>query len=137
MELNLEPIPCTIPDIWPHNEESQWLTNMVSNIFLAAAFSISYFVEESWIWIRILLLLGQGLVANLAIQRCQIKAFIWSLLFLLVNIYKLASMAFKHRPLQVPNYLNVSLVLKLFKLTAGRAQSQIVRDPLRGYLKKQ
>ena len=109
MELTLEPIPCTF-DFWSQNEESQWFTDMASNIFLAAAFSISYFVEESWIWVRILLLLGQGLVANLAIQRCQIKAFIWSLLFLFVNIYKLASMAFKRRPLQVPNYLNVSFV---------------------------
>ena len=110
MELTLEPIPCTF-DFWPHNEESQWFTDMASNIFLAAAFSISYFVEESWIWIRILLIIGQALASQLALQKCQIKAFIWALLFIFVNVYKLVKLGYQNRPTQLPAYLNVSRII--------------------------
>ena len=95
---------------WPKNDDTQWLQDITSNLFLALAFSISYFVEESWTWIRVLLIIGHAIAANLSVNRCQIKAFIWAILLIAVNVYRLLKTAYNHRPSKVPRYLHVSFL---------------------------
>ncbi len=37
---------------WPSGDNTQYFTYMTANVILASAFSMSYFFEEPWIWIR-------------------------------------------------------------------------------------
>ena len=46
---------------WSKEDDSQWLTDITSNLLLAIAFSVSYFIEEPWIWIRLLLIFGHAI----------------------------------------------------------------------------
>lgn len=108
MDYNLEPVLCGGDGA---RKNSQWLTEFSSNLVLTAAFSMSYFFEDVWIWIRILLIIGQVLASHVALQNCQIKASIWAFLFVLVNVYKLVKLGYQNRPPQMPAYLNVSGML--------------------------
>ena len=110
MEYTLEPVSCG-GDYGAHKDSQQWFTEISSNLILTAAFSMSYFLEDVWIWIRILLIIGQALVSHVALQKCQIKAFIWALLFIFVNVYKLVKLGYQNRPTQLPAYLNVSGII--------------------------
>jgi hypothetical protein len=99
------PIPC---NHWSStDDDSEWLTEVTTNLILGCAFTLSYFVEEPWIGIRLILVLGHAVAANLALNRCSGKAFLWALLLMGVNIYKLSKSAYNHRPSLVPSYLQV------------------------------
>ena len=91
--------------------DSQWLPDITSNFLLALAFSFSYFVEEPWIWIRLALILGHGIAASLSLSRCQIKAFMWAVLLIAVNIYRLVKLGISHWPTRMPKYLQVILFI--------------------------
>ena len=111
MEYTLEPVSCGGDYGAHHKDSQQWFTEISSNLILTAAFSMSYFFEDVWIWIRILLIIGQVLASHVALQNCQIKASIWAFLFVLVNVYKLVKLGYQNRPPQMPAYLNVSGML--------------------------
>ena len=83
------------------------MPDYTSNFLLALAFSVSYFIEEPWIWIRLALILGHGIAAKLSLSRCQIKAFMWAILLIAVNIYRLIMIAISHLPTRMPKYLQV------------------------------
>ena len=105
MEISLEPIRAHFDF---KSEDTQWLTNLASNLILAIALSLSYYGEKSWIWMRILLILAQMAAAHVAMQKCQVTAFIWACLFCGVNIYKLALIGMNYSPRQqLPNHLKV------------------------------
>ena len=105
MEISLEPIRGHFDF---KSEDTQWLTDLASNLILAIALSLSYYGEKSWVWMRILLILAQMAAAHVAMQKCQVKAFIWAFLFFVVNIYKLALMGMDYTPRQqLPNHLQV------------------------------
>ena len=105
MEISLEPIKGHFDF---KSEDTQWLTDLASNIILAIALSLSYYGEKSWVWMRILLILAQMAAAHVAMQKCQVTAFIWAFLFCVVNIYKLALMGMDYTPRQqLPNHLQV------------------------------
>ena len=89
------------------DSDSQWLPDITSNFLLALAFSISYFVEEPWIWIRIALILGHGIAAKISLSRCQIKAFMWAVLLIAVNIYRLVMIGINYWPIRMPKHLQV------------------------------
>jgi hypothetical protein len=91
--------------------DSQWLPDITSNFLLALAFSFSYFVEEPWIWIRLALILGHGIAASLSLSRCQIKAFMWAVLLITVNCYRLVKIGISHWPTRMPKYLQVILII--------------------------
>lgn len=97
---------------WTNRYESdtdlQWLTDITSNLFLGMAFSLSYFLEEPWTWIRVLLIVGHVLAAYLSISRCQMTAFIWALLLIAANVYRLLKTAYNNRPSRIPKYLQVT-----------------------------
>ena len=88
--------------------DSQWLPDITSNFLLALAFSFSYFVEKPWIWIRLALILGHGIAVILSLSRCQIKAFMWAVLLIAVNCYRLVKIGISHWPTRMPQYLQVS-----------------------------
>ena len=94
--------------------DSQWLPDITSNFLLALAFSFSYFVEEPWIWIRLALIFGHGIAASLSLSRCQIKAFMWAVLLIAVNSYRLVKIGISHWPTRMPKYLQVILVIFMF-----------------------
>ena len=94
--------------------DSQWLPDITSNFLLALAFSFSYFVEEPWIWIRLALILGHGIAASLSLSRCQIKAFMWAVLLIAVNCYRLVKIGISHWPTRMPEYLQV---IRIYRIT--------------------
>ena len=94
--------------------DSQWLPDITSNFLLALAFSFSYFVVKPWIWIRLALILGHGIAASLSLSRCQIKAFMWAVLLIAVNCYRLVKIGISHWPTRMPKYLQVIIVVFMF-----------------------
>ena len=49
------------------------------------------------------------ITANLSLTRCQIKAFIWAVLLISVNIYRLFKIAINQRPSKIPRYIQVNI----------------------------
>ena len=129
--LKIQEEPCAN---WPKSEDPQWLSDITSNLLLASAFSISYFVEESWTWIRILLILGHAFAANVSIARCQVTAFIWAVLLIGVNLYRLCKTAYSHRPTQIPRLLQdiYQNVFKDFNITRPEFAMIIEKSKIQG-----
>ena len=88
--------------------ESTWTTTLTFNLILGLGFSLSCLIEEPWIWARLLLMVGYAIATHVAIINCQVETFLWTLLFILANLYKLLKLAYDHRPSKVPRLLQVS-----------------------------
>ena len=93
------------------SNEWQWTATMTYNVILALGFSLSCLIEEPWIWARLVLILGYSVGTRVAIINCQAKTFLWTILIILTNLYKLMKLAYDHRPSKVPKLLQVSLTL--------------------------
>ena len=91
--------------------EWQWTATMTYNVILALGFSMSCLIEEPWIWARLVLILGYSVGTRVAIMNCQAKTFLWTILIILANLYKLMKLAYDHRPSKVPKLLQVSLTV--------------------------
>ena len=90
------------------SNEWQWTATMTYNVILALGFSLSCLIEEPWIWARLVLILGYSVGTRVAIINCQAKTFLWTILIILTNLYKLMKLAYDHRPSKVPKLLQVS-----------------------------
>ena len=86
-------------------DDSQWTASMTSNIILGLGFCSSCLIDEPWIWARLLFILGYSIASNVAFANCQFSTFIWTILLIIANIYKLLKLAYDHRPSKVPQLL--------------------------------
>ena len=91
----------------PDQNESTWTSTLTSNVVLGLGFSLSCLIEEPWIWARLLLIVGYAIATHVAIINCQVETFLWTILFVLTNLYKLLKLAYDHRPSKVPRLLQV------------------------------
>lgn len=89
----------------PDQNESTWTTTLTSNVVLGLGFSLSCLIDEPWIWARLLLIVGYAIATHVAIINCQVETFLWTILFVLTNLYKLLKLAYDHRPSKVPRLL--------------------------------